>query len=366
MDSKDTVFDISLISFVKELFITRLGADKDISSSGIENRIKANDSAVISDLLSDIPRSFDVNVIVQIVQSKLVTEVIYNVPGKDPRSCPTLHILNEKQLSYQNFCVLNVDSLENETAADQKQDASHSRNNSFQRMQSLNSSSKADKSFNLDQKATSERIEKITKATPQGYGRRNTTAKLYDELKSASDKSSKENRYAPLKLLTEGDGMKSDDGGKEEKITANSDLSPSSCALDLTKMLKGYGGSNQRGHQARQSPPKRMRGVASYKEILSQTDNSKQASTTPKAKKYHFSSAIDSPKGYKLHALTSNPTPRNVLQERSLSQNTSLFANNITSELPTHNEDFEGEKHQKDVQVPTFNLYTDIYIYLYI
>ena len=158
MDCKDSIFDIALISFIKEILIQKLDISKS-SPENIEGRIKANDSTLIEDLIGEISQAFNVNLIVQIVQNKNVNETIYAVQTSDPRAFPTLHILNEKQLSYQNFSILNIDNFENEIFKNEKQVSSHTRNASLQHAQpSVNP--KLEKAFSTDAKGPLEKSHK--------------------------------------------------------------------------------------------------------------------------------------------------------------------------------------------------------------
>jgi len=317
MDCKDAIFDMALISFVKEMLIRKLDNSK-LSMENFQGRIKANDSALIEDLIGEISHTFNVNLIVQIVQNKTVSEVVYAVQTNDPRASPTLHILNEKQISYQNFSILNIDNFDNDIFSNQNQSVSHVRNTSLQHSQpSLNP--KLEKAFSTDSKNPLEKPSKNIRPSqilskraslPEGginYNRRSVSDKVEpDFLNQFVDKIEFKFDEEDIKL------------NKEE-------LSPKEGVLSLSKILNGSADTKSKQSQGQEESPMNLTNQnqdAHYekKDGLSKlNENSNQLETPPKFQNQFFkdNDSLKSP-------LTLNLTPATQLQEQSMKSKTSI------------------------------------------
>jgi len=278
MATKDTVFDVALISFIKEVLINKLSAVRQPSEL-LEDQVKSNDSRIIGDLILVIPQAFSVNLIVQIIQEKIVTENIYTVQGSDPKVCPTLHILNEKQFSYQNFCILNLDNLESETFQSQKPLVAHNRNHSLQREKTTTMTFKPERSFNTDFKVSSDKFHKSTKP-PQ----------IQDKTITAFEDTNVFDKAHPLKNLTEGNVPQFDEDDDEDSRFVFEESPKTADIISLSKILNGYMGLKSNPQKENKSPSKHKSVMhsrqGSYLGDLSYLENkeTKQVLTPPKAK----------------------------------------------------------------------------------
>lgn len=345
MDSKDTVFDIALISFVKEMIMDYYANASRNKANTVVNRMKANDSSVISDLLEEIPNIFTINLVVLTIQSRASTEVFYDHKNSDQnKASPRVYIMNEKQLSYQNFCVLNIDNLDlgnSESSAEKsKLSGTHTRNYSVQFPIPSNSISTVhdnnDKNYSTGSKVSNKGSERTDNKRSQSLERSN---------KSEAVRKSQNSPSMELKDLQDHEiALLRRESSEREHLPAE-EISPKHEILSLSKILNGYTGIIKKenklsGHKV--SPQNN----SDVKPQLNEVRNSNTLITPKKPVELNKENkASKSPLGY-VSPLALNLTPATQLQERAMS-NKGVSSHRILSfnENTAQIRDFMGDDH---------------------